>query len=156
MKQGTAPGYLDVGVDFLGDHRSDVRGLDGVSELVLSVARAEAKPAEDIEHLPRQPAAVCLDRRLIARFADDAVNVPLRLGDGFLDAGGMDAAIGDQTAERQPANLAADRVEAGDRDDIRRVIDDQVAAQGRFERADVAALAADNSAFHLVGGNLND
>ena len=49
-----------------------------------------------------------------------------------------------------PGDLAADRVEAADEHRLGRVIDDQVDARGLLQGADVAALAADDAALHLV------
>ena len=63
---------------------------------------------------------------------------------------GMDAAVGHELLEREPRDLAADRVEAGDDDGVRRVVDDDVDAGGELERADVAPLAADDAPLHLV------
>ena len=68
----------------------------------------------------------------------------------------MDAPVGDEAAEREAPDLAAHGVEAGDGDDIGCVVDDQVAAGGAFEGADVAAFAADDAAFHLFAGELDD
>ena len=64
----------------------------------------------------------------------------------------MDAAVGDELGERDPGDLAADRVEARDDDGLGRVVDDQVDAGRLLEGADVAALAADDPALHLVAG----
>ena len=44
---------------------------------------------------------------------------------------GMDAAVGDQALDRLPRDLAAVRVEAGEDDRARRVVDDEVDAGGR-------------------------
>ena len=52
--------------------------------------------------------------------------------------------------ERQLGDLAPHRVEAGDDHRLGRVVDDQVDAGRRLERADVAALAADDAALHVV------
>ena len=64
----------------------------------------------------------------------------------------MDAAVGHQLLERQPRDLATDRIEAGDDDRVRRVVDDHVDAGRQLERADVPALAPDDAALHLVVG----
>ena len=57
--------------------------------------------------------------------------------------------------ERQPGDLAADRVEAADDHHARRVVDDHVDAGGLFEGADVAPFAADDPALHFVVGNID-
>ena len=53
-----------------------------------------------------------------------------------------------------PGDLAAHRVEAADDDhDARRVVDDHVHAGRLLEAADVAPLAADDAALHVVAGD---
>ena len=74
-------------------------------------------------------------------------------GDDFFDAGGMDAAILHQPFQRHAGDFPADGVEAADDDYAGRVVDDHIDAGGFFEAADVAALAADHAAFHVVAGN---
>ena len=61
----------------------------------------------------------------------------------------------EQLLERHPGDLAADAVEAGEDHGVRRVVDDEVDAGEVLERADVAALAADDAALHVVGGQLD-
>ena len=103
-----------------------------------------------------KPPAVRLDRGFLAGFANDAVDVALGFGDRLFDPRGMNAPVRDEAAEREAADFAAHRVEAGDGDDIGRVVDDQVAAERGFEGADVATLASDDAALHLVGRDLHD
>ena len=70
----------------------------------------------------------------------------------FLNAGRMDTAIGDQALQGHAGHFAAGLVKAGQSDGFRRIIDDQVAAGGRFQRTDVAAFTADDAALHFVAG----
>ena len=62
----------------------------------------------------------------------------------------------EQLLERQPRDLPAHAVEAGQHDRAGRVVDDEVDAGEGLEHADVAALAADDPALHVVGGELHD
>ena len=57
---------------------------------------------------------------------------------------------------RDPGDLAADRVEAGQDDRLGRVVDDQVDPGGLLEGPDVATLAADDPALHLVRRQVDD
>ena len=77
-------------------------------------------------------------------------------GSTLLDPRRVDAAVLDQLRQRQPRDLAADAVERGEHDRLRRVVDDEVDAGEVLERADVAALAADDPALHVVGGELDE
>src|SRR3989454_11545595 len=88
---------------------------------------------------------------LLARFHDPGLDLGPALPDAFLDPPGMDASVGDQALEREPAHLTPHGVEAGDHDRVRRVVDDHVHAGGGLEGADVATFTPDDPPFHLVG-----
>ena len=62
----------------------------------------------------------------------------------------------EQLLERHAGDLAAHAVEAGEDHRVGRVVDDEVDAGEVLEGADVAALAADDAALHVVGGELDD
>ena len=63
---------------------------------------------------------------------------------------------GEQALEREPRDLAAHAVEARQEHGAGRVVDDEVDPGERLERADVAALAADDPALQLVRLELDD
>ncbi len=67
----------------------------------------------------------------------------------------MDPPVLDQLREREPRHLPADAVERREDHGLRRVVDDEVHAGEVLERADVPALAADDPALHVVGGELD-
>ena len=90
-----------------------------------------------------------------ADFQDVLLHLGLRLGDHFLDPRRMNSAVLDQLGQRQPGRLAADVVEGADDHHARRVVDDHVDAGAFLEGADVAALAADDPALHVVAGNVH-
>ena len=75
---------------------------------------------------------------------------------GLLDAVRVDPPVEDQRLEGEPADLPAHRVEAGQQDRLGRVVDDEVDPGDRLEGADVAALAADDAALHVVAGQVQD
>ncbi len=54
------------------------------------------------------------------------------------------------------ASLPADGVEARQDDRLGRVVDDDIDARGHLQSPDVAALAADDPALHVVGGQVDD
>ena len=55
----------------------------------------------------------------------------------------------------QPRDLAAVGIVGGDQHGLRRVVHDEVDAGVQLERADVAALAADDAALHVVAGQVH-
>ena len=80
----------------------------------------------------------------------------LGLAEHLLDARRVDAAVGDQLLEREAGDLAAHAVEAREHDRLGRVVDDEVDAGDLLEGADVATLAADDAALHVVAGQVDD
>src|SRR5262249_56726855 len=56
----------------------------------------------------------------------------------------------DEPLERQPCQLAPDRIVARDDDHLGRVVDDQIHAGRRLDGADVPTLAADDATLHVV------
>ena len=144
-----------VEADLLGEQAGQVGDLDRVLEHVLRIARAELEAAEVVEQLVVQARDVRLLRGLLAELADVLLHLLLGLGDDLLDPGRMDPAVVDQLLQRELGDLAADVVEARDDDDARRVVDDHVDAGGLLEGADVPALAADDPALHVVGGDVD-
>ena len=62
----------------------------------------------------------------------------------------MDPPVQHKLLQREPSDLTAHRVEAGQQDSLWGVIDDQIDARHRLECPDIAALAPDDPALHLI------
>ena len=97
-----------------------------------------------------------LEAGLVALLLDVLLHLLLDLDHHFLDAGRMDAAVGDQALEREAGDLPAVGVVGGDQDGFGRVVDDQVHPGVQLERPDVPALAPDDPALHVVGWQVAD
>ena len=119
-------------------------------EHVLAVAGAVLEAPQQLDDLGRQAGHAGLVGGLLAGLLHDQVDLGARLGDDLLDPSGVDAPVLDELREGQAGDLAAHRVEAADDHRLGRVVDDQVDARGLLEGADVAPLAADDAALHLV------
>ncbi len=89
---------------------------------------------------------------LLAHFAHLGVQLLLALLHNVLNAGGMDAAVLNEPFQRHFGHLAAQGAVGGKDDGFGRVVDDQVHAGGCLQSADIAALAADDAAFHVFAG----
>ena len=137
---------------FAGHHAGDMCNLDGVLQYVLTVAGTVTQTAEDFDQFGVDAVDAGLEGGALALALDDLLDLSAGLVDHFLDAGGMDAAVHDQLFERQTRDFAAHRVERGKGDRFGRVVDNQINARQRFERADIAALAANDAALHLIVG----
>ena len=81
-----------------------------------------------------------LERRRFAFLPDRFLHLRLDLLDHFLDAGRMDAAVGDQPLDRLTRDLPAKRIEAREDDRAGRVVDDQLDACGQFRARGCCAL----------------
>ena len=155
VEQRRALRRLHVRVE-LGRHQpAEVDDLERVLEDVLAVARAVVEPAEELDELLVELAAVRLEDGLLAGLQDVLVDLRLRLVVHLLDPRRLDAAVLDELERGHLRDLAADRVEGREHDRLRRVVDDHVDAGQVLERADVASLAADDPALHVVGGKLD-
>ena len=156
MQQAGTLGRGNVHAELGSEQTGDLGDLDRVVEHVLAVARAVALAAEELDEIGVQAVDIRLKYGALALFLDGLVDLALRLGDHFLDAGGVDAAVLNELFERETRNLTADGVKARDRDGLRRIVDDEIAAGERFDGTDVASLAADDAALHFVVGERND
>ena len=97
---------------------------------------------------------------MFGRFASCTASLPILIssssisllvgGDDFFDARRVDAAVLHELLQADAGDLAAHRIEAADDHHARRVVDDHVHAGRLLEAADVAPLAADDAALHVV------
>src|SRR5439155_9881350 len=147
---------LDVGTDLGRDDRREPARLDDVVEDVLAVARPELQPTQELDDLRWQPRHAGVVGGLLTGLANDQVNFGPCLRDDLLDPAGVDPAVADELRQRQARDLAANGVEARQDDRLGGVVDDQVDAGGLLEGPDVAALAADDPALHLVRRQVHD
>ena len=97
-----------------------------------------------------------LEDGVFALLLDGAVDLAARLFDHFLNARGVNTSVGDEALKRNARDLAANGIEARKRDGAGRVVDDEIDARQLLERANVAALAADDTTLHFVAGQIND
>ena len=111
VQQRRTGGAAGVGPQLGGQHRGEPRALDRVCEHVLAVARPELEPAQQLHELGVKRADVRLEHRLLPHLDHVLVDLGLRLVEGLLDPGRMDAAVLEQLLEREPRDLAAHAVE---------------------------------------------
>ncbi len=138
-----------------GHHRGEVGNLEGVVEHVLAEGGAVAQAAEGVHELGMQVVDTGIEGGLLAGLLHALVHEAHRLVVHLLDAGRVDAPVGDKVLHGDAADLAAYRVETRDSNALGGVVDDEVRAGELLEGADVAALAADDAALQIVGGNMD-
>ena len=130
----------------------EVGYLDGVAEYVLAVGSSVLQSAYQADKLVVEAVDVGLHNCALAFLADTLLDFLACLFDGLLNAGGVDAAVLNEPFKGDTRDLAANLVEAR----LGGVVDDKVNAGERFKGADIASLAADDTALHFVVRNSND
>src|SRR5918992_1302373 len=136
VQEPAALGQGDVHAQLGGHDAGQVGGLDQVAEHVLAVGGAVLEPAQHPDQLGVQVGDADLQAGVLTGPADLAFDLLLGPVVGLLDAGRVDPAVGDQLLQGEPADLAPDRVEAGQQDGLGGVVDDQVDPGDRLEGAD--------------------
>ena len=155
VEQAAAPGQGAVQAEFIGHDLAEEGDLHAVLEDVLAVAGAVAQAPQQVGLLAVEPAHVGVHTGLLAALADGLGDLLADFGDDLLDAGGVDAAVGDELLEGQAGDLAADGVKGADHHHAGGIVHDHVHAGGLLESPDVAAFAADDAALHVVGGDVH-
>ena len=155
VQQARPLGGLHVGAQLGGHQAGNVAYLDGVLQNVLTVAGAVPQAAQHFLQLRVQAPDAGLQHGALALGADGGLHLPPGLFHHLLNMGGMDAAVGNELFQSQPGDLPPDRLEAGDGNGLRCVVDDEIRPGQCLQGADVAALAADDASLHLVIGQGN-
>ena len=119
---------------------------------VLAVAGAVAQAAQQLYHIRVDAVDAYVHNSLFALALHGELQLAAAFFNGLLNAGRVDTAVADEFFQRHAGNLAAHRVKAGKRDGLGRIVNDKVNPRGCLQRADVAALPADDAAFHFVTG----
>ena len=129
--------------------------LHRVQQHVLSIAGAVMEPSQHFYKLRMEIPDAAFKHHALTLCLDGRFHLPAGLFHHLFDVGGMNPAVGNQLFQRQPGNLPPYRFKAADGDRLRRVVNNQIHARQRFNGADIAALAADDSSLHLVIGQGN-
>ena len=148
-------GELAVKAQLVGHHLREPGNFHRVHQDVLPVAGAELESAEQFDELRVQPGDAGFHQGVLAGGGDLLVDLLLAAGDDLLDPRRVDSPVGDEFLQRTSGDLAADGIEGRADDHAGRVVDDDVDAGGLLERADVPPLAADDTALHVVGGDVD-
>ena len=152
VEQASTAGHSDVDAHLSCQQAGHPGHLHAVGQGVLAKAGAVLQAADELDEVGVQAVDAKLHHGTLALPLHLQLKVVAALLHRLLNAGGVDAAITDQALQRHAGNLAAGLVKGGQGDGLRGIIDDKIHAGGSFQRADVAALTADDPALHLVAG----
>ena len=78
------------------------------------------------------------------------------LSNNLLYACGVDTSVGDKLVQSKTGNLAANRVEGGEGDTLRRVVNNNLYAGCCLKRADITSFATDDTTFDLIVFDMED
>ena len=154
-ESGTAC-FLGIYAELCSHDGTQIGGLAAVLEEVLPIAGAVLHLTDETDQLGVHAVDTEVDHGPLTGLHDLLLELLLRLLDHLLDAGGVDAAVLYQLVERETRQLAADGVEAGEQDRLRRVVDDDLDASGCLECADVASLTTDDATLDVVVVDVED
>ena len=152
MQQAGALGQRHIDAKLRRHDAGDVGDFNGMQQHVLSIARAIAQTAEQLDKLGVQPIDAGLEGGALALLLDGVFHISAGFFHRLLDLGGVDAPVVHKALKRNARDFTPHRVKAGDGDGLGRVVDDEVNAGHGLDGADVAPLAADDASLHLVGG----
>ena len=155
MEQTGTLGSGHIGAQFGGQQAGDMGDFDGMVQHVLTVTGAVMHPAKQLDFLWVQAVDVGLQYSPFPFCLDDLFHLAFGLLHHLLDAGRVDAAVGDEPFQCDAGDFPTDGVIAGDGDGLRRVVDDQLCSGEGFQSADIAAFPTDDPALHLVIGQRN-
>ena len=151
VEQADPACFLLVESEFRGNGAHERRRFNRVFQYVLREAEPEVEAAEKRQERFGNSLNGSVEHGFFSIFKQFVVDFLADLFDEFFDTGRMNASVGDQFFEQTARGFLADRVEAGDHDRFRGVVDENVDACCGFEGADVAPFASDDAAFHFVG-----
>ncbi len=126
-----------------------------MTQHILPVAGTVAQLAQQTDQLMVKAVHADFQRCSLAFLLDDRLHFLFGLLDHFLDSGRMNAPVHNELLQRNPGDLTANRIEAGDDNRLRRVINDEIHSGHGLQRADVPTLAADDPPLHLIAGQLD-
>ncbi len=152
VQQAAHLGNGNVRAKFTCDHPRKVGSFDAVGVLVLSIAGAELETPQQFDDLRVQARYACLVSRRLALLADDLIDFFLGVVYELLNSCRVDTPIYHQFAQRALGNLAANWIKTGNRHGFGCIVNDHINSRRLFKRTNIATIAPDNAALHLVGG----
>ena len=126
MQQAGALCLCGIDAQLSGENAGDMRNLNGVLQHILTIACAVTHASEQLDQLRMQTVHAGFENCAFAFLLDDLILFAAALFDHFFDARRMDADVNDELLQRQTGNFAANRVETGQSNRLRRIVDDEI------------------------------
>ena len=139
-----------IDAQFSGKNTGDMGNLNGMLQDILSITGAVTHAAQQLNQLRMQAMDAGLQNGTFTFLLDDLFHLAAALFDHFFDAGRMNPSVNNQLFQCQACNFTANRIKAGQRDCLRRIINNEINTGQSFQCADIAAFTANDTALHLI------
>ena len=156
VEQACALRGFGVEAQFRSHGGAEVRDFTAVLKQVLPVRGAVLHAAHHPDELALHVVDAQVNHRALSGLGDFLFNFLSDLVHHLLDAGRVDAAVGDKLMQAEAGDLTAHWVEAAQDDGLGGVVHNELHAGCRFQRADVASFASDDAALDVVVLDLED
>ena len=152
VQQGASTANVDIRTEFLCDPRAEMRHFQDVGNHVLAERVTVFHPSQQFDQFWMQVHDTDFETDILARLPHNLFDFFCDLVVQLFDPAGMDPSVVHQMFEHDPGDFTANRVEARDHNRLGRVVDHDIHTGHRLERADIPALASDDTAFDLLRG----
>ena len=152
MQQAGTAGQGGVQAQLRGNEPGEIGHFQRVVQHILAIAGAVTQAPQQLDQLRMDAVDAGFNDGALAFLLNGLLHFPAGLFHHFLNAGGVDAAVGNQAFQGNPGNLTAHRLKAGQGNGFRRVVDNQINAGESFNGANIPAFPANNPALHFIVG----
>ena len=155
MQQAGTFSQNNVNTKLRSHYTCQVSNLNRMVQHILTIAGTIFQAAQQLNQFGVQTMHSDSKGCLFAGFLNLLLNLFLCLFNHFLNAGRMNTTIINQFFQSETGNLAAYRIEAGNNNSLRSIIDNQIDAGKGFQSTDVTAFTTDNASLHLITRELH-
>ena len=120
-----------------------------MGKTILAIAVTETHASDHFDKFSVHSADAKLEDRIVTDAEDRIIQVSSDLFNNFFNSAWLNSAILDQYFKSLTGNFSADRIKAGNRNDIRCIINDQIYTCRLFNCLDIAAFTTDDSSLHV-------
>ena len=121
-------------------------------ENILSITGAILQPADQGNQVHVHTVGANIKGCLFTGLTNLHLKLFRYLGHHLFHPRRMDAAVGNKLGKCQAGHLSTDRIEPGQNNSLRGVINDDINAGCRFNGTNIAALPSNNTPLHLIIG----
>ena len=149
MEQASPFCHIRVCTDFRRKNTCKVGSIDTVLENVLSITRSIFQTPQYLNQIRMHAANSTLEYRFFTGLTNRFIHFFLCLCHNFLNSCRMDSSIFHKTFQGQSGNFTANRIETGQNNRFRCIINNQINTGQCFNCAYIPPFTSDNTALHF-------